>query len=1446
MTAPPNPTPNTVELSEIHIGSSPEGIPPPSPAPLTKNRRLPHQWGSQYTSPESTANWVSRFTYWWLNPVFYVGWHRPLDERDMWRLGPEWRVENLQRGLVNAWEKEVAQCQAAAAANSSQVLHADNSESKLTTTGKKTSRSKERQPSVWRAIRNAWWKRLIPAAILKLVADVTLVFTPFIVKYILEFVNESRVGEGGGERPPIGVGIGWAVGLLFLQLISTLSNHQYFMHTCSQGLAIRATLTAIIYQKSLRLSSSARHHFPSGKIMTIVSTDAHRIELFTQFVHVLWAAPLQIVVICVLLLTQLGVSALAGVAVLVVLTPLQGRIVKRLGVIRKTVAPLTDKRVKLIQEILAGIRVIKMFAWERPFLSKTGSIRKQEIAQIFKRSILSAFVTALSFGVPIFSASVAIVIYAVTADDLDATKIFPALAWFNQLRFPLMFLPQVVVGLADFRVATGRIGELLMADEVEGTKRTATEGNDVKEGDWAVKIENGEFVWESIATLDPKATESGKRNSTSGEPKSLTLDKQATPEQGGLTKQPEGNIAASPLPGSLPSPSSPTASTPFSLRNISLSLPRNSLTAIIGPVGSGKSSLLLSLLHETSLHHGTVSLPSSLSYVPQTPFILNASLRSNILFGLPYDRERYLRVIRDCALEMDLKILPDGDQTIIGERGVMLSGGQKQRVSLARAVYAEKECVLLDDVLSAVDTHVGKYLFKNCLLGALVNSTRILVTHQLHILPQVDYIISMKNGEIAEQGTYEDLMAKDAEFADLMQRHGGGGAVDEKEAIEAVKDLQTIAAESAIETTQLLEIEKGLQRPIDAKDPASPKATTSEEERATGSVDMKVWFSYIRAAGSKHFVFLLLFLLTLIQASRIGGDFWLVQWTNNTVSSFDTGKYVAVYFAFGVFQMLTLYGYGLFFAFSGTRAARVLHEAMIERVIHAPVGFFDTTPLGRVINRFSKDTDAIDTQLSESFRMFTTTLAVAIGTFVLIIYATPLFAIPLAPVLVLYWIVQKVYRAASRELKRLDSTTRSPLYAHFSETLNGVTSIRAYNAQERFARQTVDYINTNNSPYFLLLAAQRWLGVRLELLGCLLVFFAAMFGVLARGSSTLSAALLGLSLSYALQVTGTLNWCVRQMTETELAMNAVERVEHYGKNLEVEPLLPLPSDENDDDTGRKAAAADVSIKTVVVPPQDWPTQGFIQIRDLSLRYSSAHPVILHRLSLDIPAGSKLAVVGRTGSGKSSLIQGLFRLIEPCVGSQILIDGINTQDIALETLRKNIAIIPQDPVLFSGTLRSNLDPFNQYSVEELRAAVEKSHLSRSLSGSTEAGDILDTEISTNGENLSLGQRQLVCLARAMVVRAKILVLDEATANVDLETDRVIQECLRKEFVGVTVICVAHRLNTIIDYDRVLVLSAGTIAEYDTPRALLAVSDGAFSRMIDETGTQNAEFLRGLVR
>lgn len=773
----------------------------------------------------------------------------------------------------------------------------------------------------------------------------------------------------------------------------------------------------------------------------------------------------------------------------------------------------------------------------------------------------------------------------------------------------------------------------------------------------------------------------------------------------------------------------------------------------------------------------------------QQAWIQNGSLQQNILFGKPYDEARYNEVIRACELTQDLSMLPDGDKTEIGEKGINLSGGQKQRVSLARAVYQNADIYLLDDALSAVDAHVGKNIVQNCLLGLLANKTRILVTHQLQFLRSADYVLVLTEGAITEQGTPEDLMKGGKEFQRLMETH-----VKEEQPKEK-KEKPKMEAQSG--TLSSSPVVGGM------KQKEAPKKLITSEERQTGHIRASIYKAYIIACGGFLICAGVILIYLIENGARVSNDVWLSYWSSDpTLHSIHF--YLVVFSVLGLSASVLVFFRSLSLLKAGLIATKVMHEQVLEKVIYSPTSFYDTTPIGRILNRFTKDTYTLDDSLPRTLGQFLNMLFNSASVLVVIGYVTPIFLTAFLPLSYFYRLIQKYYLESSRELKRLESITKSPIFAQFSETLNGLTTIRSFKSENLFIESNNAKVDLNASAYYVLISSNRWLGMRLEFVGTSVVGLASFFAVIERNS--LGAGLAGLSISYALQTTGILNWLVRAFTEVETQMVSMERMMQYTIiESEAPPIIPDNR-----------------------PPPFWPSQGIIVFQNVKLRYRQNLDLVLKGISFSTLPKEKIGVVGRTGAGKSSLMLAIYRMIELTEGS-ILIDDIDISKIGLRDLRSKLSIIPQDPTLFTGTIRSNLDPFEEYTDSELWASLGAVHMKRTIE---ELPDKLESAVSEGGENLSVGQRQLLCLARALIRKSSILIMDEATAAVDFETDSLIQKTIREEFGNVTVLTIAHRINTIMDYNRVLVLDQGLIAEYDSPANLLKNPQGIFYSLVNQ--------------
>ncbi|XP_015167599.1 ABC transporter C family member 12-like isoform X4 [Solanum tuberosum] len=852
------------------------------------------------------------------------------------------------------------------------------------------------------------------------------------------------------------------------------------------------------------------------------------------------------------------------------------------------------------------------------------------------------------------------------------------------------------------------------------------------------------------------------------------------------------------------------------LSNINLDIPVGELVAIVGGTGEGKTSLISAILGELPpLGNASVTIRGSIAYVPQVSWIFNATVRENILFGSNFEPTRYWKAIDVTALDHDLELLPGRDLTEIGERGVNISGGQKQRVSMARAVYKKSDIYIFDDPLSALDAHVSHEVFKNCIKEELQGKTRVLVTNQLHFLPQVDRIILVSEGMVKEDGTFEKLLEHGTLFPKLMENAGKM----ESYGVETEYD-PNFDSKSSQSSNIRHELQKDLTSVTKRK--AGKSVLIRQEERETGIINWSVLMRYKDALGGLWVVIFLFGCYTLTEILRILSSTWLGVWTKASSSkSNGAGFYILVYAILSFSQVFVTLANSFWLIISSLNAAKKIHDTMLHSILRAPMVFFHTNPSGRIINRFAKDLGDIDRNVANIGNMCLSQLWQLLSTFVLIGVVSTISLWAIMPLLILFYAAYLYYQNTSREVKRLDSITRSPVYAQFGEAINGLSTIRAYKAHDQLA--TINGKSMDNNIRFTLAntSTNRWLTIRLETLGGIMIWLTATFAVIQNGRAddkVAVAATMGLLLSYSLNITTLLSSTLRQASRAENSLNAVERVGTY---------IDLPSE----------AQNVISSQ----PPPDWPSSGFIKFEDVVLRYRPGLPPVLHGLSFEISSGQKVGIVGRTGAGKSSMLNALFRIVELERG-RILIDDCDVANIELTDLRSALSIIPQSPVLFSGTVRFNLDPFNEHNDADLWEALERAHLKDVISRNTFG---LDAEVSEGGENFSVGQRQLLSLARAILRRSKILVLDEATAAVDVRTDALIQRTIREEFKTCTMLIIAHRLNTIIHTNCILVLDAGKVVEYDTPQNLLLNEGSVFSNIVQSTGAANAQYLRNLV-
>ncbi|NXO03084.1 MRP7 protein, partial [Rhinopomastus cyanomelas] len=1277
---------------------------------------------------EDGESWLSHFFYVWMNPLMKRGYQQKLNQpQDVCVLPRQLQAARICNHSHHALE----------AVQLLSVLHA------------------------------AFGLRFYSLGVLKVVGSLLGFSGPLLLNLLVNFMES--------QQEPLSHGVLYVLGLFASSFLGALLHNQFSYEVNKVTLMLRAAVISAIYRKALRVSSTSLARFTVGEIVNFMSTDATRLVNFCSSFHELWSLPFQFAITLYLLYQQVGVAFLGGLALALLLMPINKVIANCIMTNSREMLKHKDARVKLMTEFLCGIRVIKFYAWEKHFSTRIDACRSKELQKLRAIKYLDAVCVYLWAALPVVVSIVIFITYVLLGHQLTAAKVFTALALVRMLILPLNSFPWVLNSILEAKVSLDRIQHFLeLADQdleeyyaLDGPSGTAT----------AIEMRCAAFSW---APVEEESTR--QRSSTD------TLK----------------------------------------LHIENLSVRKGMLLGIVGKVGSGKSSLLAAITGDLIKQGGQVyvcDLEQGFGLATQEPWIQFTTVRENILFGREYDARLYKEVLEACALSEDLNILPAGDQTEVGENGVTLSGGQKARIALARAVYQDKEFYLLDDPLAAVDADVANHLMQKCILGILKQKTRILCTHRTEFLWQADALLLIDNGRIVKRGTPADILPL-VEALPKFKRTGKrqkGKTPDEQDQEEAV-ETKTEAEEST--QTRLIH----------------------EEEKKEGAVAFQVYRAYWLAVGS-CLALSILFSLLLMQASRNISDWWLSHWissisqTANTSimvcsasspspelllfstvglvspiqaldttpvtsnGSLDVTFYLIVYGSIAGANSLFTILRAILFAYGTFHASTVIHSRLLQRALKATVTFFDTTPAGRILNRFSSDLYCIDDSLPFILNIFLAAVYGLLGVLVIIIYGLPWIALVLLPLAALYFSIQRYYQRTSRELKRLYSITLSPIYIHFSETLSGLSIIRAMRATQRFELENQQFLEQNQRCLFASNTAMQWLDIRLQMIGVVVVTAIAVVAIIQHQKQVGNPGLVGLALSYALSVTTVLSGLISSFTQTEAMMVSVERTEEYTTDMPMEPQDKL-----------------------VQVAADWPSQGLVEFQHVVLAYREGLPNALDGVNFTICPGEKVGIVGRTGSGKSTLFLALFRMVELKSG-RILLDGVDSQLVGLEELRSRLAIIPQDPFLFSGSIRENLDPQGKRTDAELLEVLEQCHLQDVV---TQMGG-LDSELGERGKSLSVGQRQLVCLARALLTQAKVLCIDEATASVDQKTDQLLQQTIRQHFANRTVLTVAHRLNTILDSDRVLVMQAGRVAELDSPTCL-SQKDGSLFQHLLHSGQQ----------
>ncbi|KAI5952286.1 hypothetical protein KGF54_003152 [Candida jiufengensis] len=1218
-------------------------------------------------------------------------------------------------------------------------------------------------------------KQYIFSCICLALAFVCISCSPLLTRQIIDFVQYKYFGV----YTTYNRGIGLTVGSVVLIFINGLLLNHFFHNAMICGAQSKAILTKALLMKSFKLNSESRHKFPVGKITSLMSTDLSRIDLAIGFQPLVCCFPIPVIISVVILIKSIGVAALSGIGLFIVSLFVCVVLTKVLFTTREKVVAYTDERISLMREILNNLKIIKFYAWEKAYKESISKIRNKEMNHLFTIKVLRNFITAYAVTLPVLTSMISFITMWGTNNMKSPGEVFSSLSLYAILAQAIMLLPIALATGADAMIGFQRCNEFLSAEEFteELSKKLSHQNSFYYEkDDLAIKVSHAGFNWNNYN--EPSQQHEKKNWDTS------SYDMESTTTQG----------------------------TSFSgLSDVNLTIKNQEFVVITGIIGSGKTSLLNALAGFMKLSHGSIEKNKDI-LLCSSPWIQNATVRENIVFGKKFDLNKYRQVLYACALEDDIAILPAGDRTEIGERGITLSGGQKARINLARACYTDAQVLLFDDVISAVDAKVARHIVTHLFKGLLRHKTIVLATHQLSILEFADKIVFVNNGSV-DVGNVKSLMTNNRDFRKLIEF---GGDIESKKRQSQAEEEEDITDLSYISSRDKHLEDKNLQ------DLDITGRTTTDEERATNAISWSIYKKYIELGSGIFGRFAIpIFLLFVVIATfcQVFTNTWLSFWMEKKFAGKTDHFYIGFYIMFAI---LTVFFTAIEFsilAYMQDCSANFLNLKAVNKILHAPMSYMDTTPLGRILNRFTKDTDSLDNELGEQMRLFIFPLALIIGIIILCTCYLPYFAVAIPFLVFAFIFLANFYQGSSREVKRLEATQRSLVYNNFNETLTGMLTIKSFKVENDFIAKNDYFINKMNEAYYLSIATQRWLCVHLDMITSCFALIICLLCI--TGQFNISASSTGLLLNYVIQLVGVLSLTIRSMTSIENEMNSVERLHEYAFNLPQE------------------SAYEIETK----PAKEWPPSGYITFKNVNFRYRDNLPLVLKDLNVNFYPGEKIGICGRTGAGKSSIMTALYRLTELTSG-QIEIDGLDISQLGLYDLRSKLSIIPQDPVLFQGTIRKNLDPFNEHLDGTLWRALYRSGLidKDQLYNCHESHKFhLDQFVDDEGSNFSLGEKQLITLARALIRDCKILILDEASSAVDNATDTMIQETIRTEFKNCTVICIAHRLNTLSNYDRIIVMDKGKIIEKGEPSKLFSTVDGVFRSMCDKANINENDFV-----